>query len=83
MLGWWRRKFYSLEAQRTIEKAGYDRAFMTNLQITTLETHPLWIDRTNIETDWPIYSVKFYLSGIMDIAYSFKRNRIQKRLLKS
>jgi len=71
---------YSARAAQAIRDAGYARAFMTNLQIITARTDPLWLQRTNLEADWPLSVVRFYLSGIMDIAYHRKRREISRRL---
>ncbi len=71
---------YSSTAQRLIEAEGFSYSFMTNLQTINSETHPLWLQRTNIEASWPMRQVRTYLSGIMDLAYRGKRNRIEQRL---
>jgi peptidoglycan/xylan/chitin deacetylase (PgdA/CDA1 family) len=74
---------YSARAARAIEDAGYSHAFMTNLLVATNQTDPLWIERTNLEADWPLSTVRFYLSGVMDLAYAGKRRRIARRLKRS
>lgn len=71
---------YSQGAAEKIEKAGYRWSFMTNCSLTTARTHPHWIDRTNIESDWPVSKVQFYISGIMDLAYVAKRRRLKIKL---
>lgn len=71
---------YSAAAQRLIEREGYALAFMTNNAVVRRGTDPLWIERTNIEADWPLSQVRFYLSGIMDLAYRGKRARIRAKL---
>ncbi|MBL4890487.1 MAG: polysaccharide deacetylase family protein [Rhizobiaceae bacterium] len=73
---------YSTNAAKKIQEAGYDLAFMTNSQAVSSNTDPLWIQRTNIEADWPLAQVRFYLSGIMDVVYHSKRQRISKNLEK-
>lgn len=72
---------YGAGAYRQIRKAGYQRAYMTNLHPVTPATSPLWIQRTNVEADWPLDQVRFYLSGLMDLAYAPKRARLEKKLL--
>lgn len=72
----------STDAAKKIQEAGYDLAFMTNCQAVSSNTDPLWIQRTNIEADWPLAQVRFYLSGIMDVVYHSKRQRISKNLEK-
>jgi peptidoglycan/xylan/chitin deacetylase (PgdA/CDA1 family) len=64
-----------------VRRAGYRRAFMTNLHPVLPGSSPIWIQRTNIEANWPLDQVKFYLSGIMDVAYAPKRRRLARKLL--
>jgi len=71
---------YGTNAHRLIESAGYKVSFMTNLEVIDKTTNPLFINRTNIETDWPVKRVKFYLCGLMDYVYKPKRKRIMKKL---
>lgn len=71
---------YSAPAQRKIEAAKYRYSFMTNLLPITAGTDPLYLERTNIEADWPLSHVRFYLSGIMDLAYAAKRRRVAAKL---
>lgn len=72
---------YGKRAYRLIADAGYRYAFMTNLTILRAKTHPLWLDRTQMEADWSMSQVRFYLSGIMDLAYRGKRQRLRRKLL--
>lgn len=71
---------YSAAAQAQVEKAGFPLAFTTNCQVTTAKTDPLQIDRTNVEADWPLHKVRFYLSGAMDLAYMGKSRRVAEEL---
>lgn len=70
---------YGTAAFAEIRRAGYQRVFATNLLPMTPASSPLWIERTNIEADWSLAQVRFYLSGVMDLAYAPKRLRIRKR----
>lgn len=73
------KQSYSSAAARYIINTGYRYAFMTNSAPILTSTRKLQLQRTNIESDWPIGLVKFQLSGIMDILYISKRawvNRI-------
>ncbi len=54
---------------------------MTNLYPVLPGSSPIWIQRTNVEASWPIDQVKFYLSGVMDLAYASKRRRLARKLL--
>jgi peptidoglycan/xylan/chitin deacetylase (PgdA/CDA1 family) len=72
---------YSRHAYEEILRAGYRRAFMTNLFPVLPRSSPLWIQRTNIEANWTLDQVRFYLSGIMDLSYAPKRRRVRRRLL--
>jgi peptidoglycan/xylan/chitin deacetylase (PgdA/CDA1 family) len=71
---------YGLRAARMILAANYRYAFMTNLNVLRQHSNRLWLDRTNIESDWPLTRVRFYLSGVMDVAYAAKRARLRKKL---
>lgn len=71
---------YGAAAFEEIRRAGYQRVFATNLLPLTPGASPLWIERTNIEANWPLPQVRFYLSGLMDMAYAAKRRRLRKRL---
>jgi peptidoglycan/xylan/chitin deacetylase (PgdA/CDA1 family) len=71
---------YGAGAARVIAAANYRYVFMTNLSVLSRKTDPLWLDRTNIEADWPLPRVRFYLSGLMDLRYLPKRARIRKKL---
>lgn len=67
---------YSRSASELISKAGYKVSFMTNSKIVSRHTHPLQIQRSNVEGPWDISIVKFQLSGIMDFLYRKKRTRV-------
>ena len=61
-------------------KKHYSFAFMTNFQIIKNTTDPYFLNRTNIESNYDKSEFNFYMSGIMDIFYYFKRMRIKKKL---
>ncbi len=69
---------YTAKASKYIQKAGYKYSFMTNNELISYNTDRFHLQRTNIEADWSLHLVKFYLSGIIDIIYTKKRNRINK-----
>ena len=69
---------YSREAAELIDEAGYRYSFMTNTHPITEQTHPLQLQRTNLEANWPVSWVEFYLSGIMDAARTRRRKRINR-----
>ncbi len=69
---------YGASAYDEIRRAGYKRVFATNLLPLTPGSSPMWIERTNIEADWPMAQVRFYLSGLMDLAYAPKRRRLRR-----
>jgi len=71
---------YSFGASRAVEQAGYRHAFMTNFLPISGQTDPLWLQRSNVEADWPLRAVRFYLSGLMDLAYTRKRHRLSAKL---
>lgn len=72
---------YSVPAARLVAEARYRYAFATNQKVLTAATPPLVLDRTNIESDWPLSRVRFYLSGAMDLAYIGKRRRVGAKLM--
>ena len=72
---------YGAGAFDEIRRAGYRRVFMTNLYPVVPRSSPIWIQRTNVEASWPIEQVRFYLSGMMDLAYAPKRRRLRRKLL--
>ena len=72
---------YGAGAFDEIRRAGYRRVFMTNLYPVLSGSSPLWIQRTNVEASWPLDQVRFYLSGVMDLAYGPKRRRLRRKLL--
>ncbi|MGM5483175.1 MAG: polysaccharide deacetylase family protein, partial [Nanobdellota archaeon] len=64
---------YSKQASREIANAGFEFIFQTNSYPITKNTKKHLIQRTNIECSYPLYLVKFQLSGVMDILYWPKR----------
>ena len=71
---------YGSGAYVEIGRAGFRRSFMTNLLPVLPGSSPMWIQRTNVEADWPRANVEFYLSGLMDLAYWPKRRRLRRKL---
>lgn len=67
---------YSATAQRCIEEAGYDVAFMCNAGPIAKDDHRLQLERGNIEADYPLPVVAFQLSGLMDLLYLARRRRV-------
>lgn len=68
---------YSREAASLI-KGAYKYSFMTNNAIIRPNENPLQLQRTNIEAENPMSLVRFQLSGIMDILYKNKRERVNR-----
>ncbi len=68
---------YSREAAAAIRKA-YKIAFMTNSDVITPGTNAYQLQRSNVEADYPLWLVRFQLSGLMDIFYYFKRRRVNR-----
>jgi peptidoglycan/xylan/chitin deacetylase (PgdA/CDA1 family) len=71
---------YGRAAFAEMRRAGYKRIFANNLSPATPASSPLSIERTNIEADWSMAQMRFYLSGVMDLAYTPRRRRIRVRL---
>lgn len=68
---------YSRDAAGLISDT-YDFSFMTNNFVNRPNTHPLQLQRTNIESENPLWLVKFQLSGLMDLLYLPKRRRVNR-----
>jgi peptidoglycan/xylan/chitin deacetylase (PgdA/CDA1 family) len=69
---------YTKKAAKYIDKAGYSYSFMTNTYPITKKTDSLQLQRTNIESFFPLEVVKFQLCGLLDLYYSFKRYRVNR-----
>ena len=70
---------YCEAAACEISKAGYSLGFMTNSAVIRPFTHPLQLQRTNVESDDSAWLMRFQLSGLMDLIYSGKRRRVNRR----
>ncbi|MGM0608938.1 MAG: polysaccharide deacetylase family protein [Candidatus Muiribacteriota bacterium] len=70
-------KNYTKQAAKEIKNAGYEFVFQTNSALITKNTKKQHLQRTNIESSYPLYLVKFQLSGIMDILYWPKRKIVE------
>ena len=71
---------YSHQAARIIEEAGFRVAFLTNNSLIRPGQDLLSLDRTNVESSFPLPLVRFQLSGAMDLLYSRKRSRVARTL---
>jgi len=70
---------YSAQAMREI--AGrFDYAFTTNTALTRTGTQALRIDRTHMEPGFSPALVRLQLSGLMDVYYRNKRQRLEHQL---
>jgi len=67
---------YTKRAYEYIQRNGYQYAFMTNNSPVKPRTNSFWIQRTNIESRMPLYLVRFYISGLYDLFYIFKRKKV-------
>ena len=67
---------YSCEAAAVIRRAGYQTAFLTNNSLIRPGANLHLLDRTNIESDFPLSLVHFQLSGVLDLLYTAKRRRV-------
>jgi len=61
-------------------KKHYKYAFSTNFNIIYKDSNKLMLDRTNIETNYSWHYFIFYFSGIYDLFYFYKRNRLKTKL---
>lgn len=69
---------YTVQAAKTIKRAGYKYSFMTNSYPVASDTNKLQIQRTNIDDWWNISLLKFQISGIIDNLYNKKRQRVNE-----
>ena len=69
---------YTTNAAARIRNCGYKYAVMTNSEPVRQITDAYQMQRTNINDDWDLSLVKFQLSGIIDLKYKSKRERIKK-----
>jgi len=67
---------YNPKASQCIKKSGYNFSFgTTSAPIMAQKTETFKIQRTNVETNWPLELLKFQVSGLTDFLFS-KRRRI-------
>ncbi|NCD08059.1 MAG: polysaccharide deacetylase family protein [Negativicutes bacterium] len=69
---------YTKNAVGLIKNCGYKFALMTNSEPVLQSTDTYQMQRTNINDDWDLSLIKFQLSGIIDLKYKSKRERIKK-----
>ena len=69
---------YTNAAAQKIKSGGYKFSFMTNSYPIRPHENPLQIQRTNIESDNPLFLVRFQLSSLMDLLYVLKRRRVNR-----
>jgi peptidoglycan/xylan/chitin deacetylase (PgdA/CDA1 family) len=69
---------YTKRAAEKIKHAGYKFSFMTNSYPIMTGQDPLQIQRTNIESDNPLFLVRFQLCSLMDLVYYRKRKRVNR-----
>ncbi len=67
---------YSHKASEEIKKSNYEYSFMTNCSPISNKTSKLQLNRFNVEFNYPVYVIKFLISGIMELYYFPKRQRV-------
>lgn len=72
---------YSRKAADMIRGAGYQVAFLTNNSITRPCTDLHLLNRTNIESNFSMYLIRFQISGFLDLFYTFKRKRVSSLVM--
>lgn len=77
---WGREGDYHALAARAIVQAGYRQAFLTTPGLIHPGDNPTQLPRTNVEARFPLWLVRYQLSGIPDVLGSAKRHRIEARL---
>ena len=63
-------------------KDNYNYSFTTLTQVSTPNTNPMLIHRTNVESFWNLGLVKFQVSGLWDLLYKKKAKIVEDKLLK-
>ena len=69
---------YTKSAAEVIRSSGYRYAVMTNSEPVCSKTDPWQLQRTNINDDWELSLVKFQVSGLIDLKYRYKCQRVKK-----
>ena len=67
---------YSTHAATVIREMGTDLAFTTCSMPVHRKTNPLRIERTNIESHFPLHRLKMAAAGGVDIRYVVKRRKL-------
>jgi len=67
---------YTSDAARTIRKAGYKYSFTTNSFPITRGANPQRLERTHVESSWPLAMTTFKLGGYKDLHRAPKRRRV-------
>lgn len=68
---------YTKEAFDVVRN-NYKYCFTTCTQITTQDTNPLMINRTNIEARWNLTLTKFQVLGLWDLFYKKKEKKVKE-----
>lgn len=74
------RETYTKAASDVIKQANYKYSFLTCSYPILPTTNPLQLDRINIESHWPMYLVRFCISGSMDKRLGKKRKEVHELL---
>ena len=69
---------YTKRASDLIRTAGYEFGFMTNSAPVFAGSDSFQLDRSNIESSWPLSLVRFQLSGVIDKRLRNKRIRVHE-----
>ncbi len=70
---------YTKIAYNKIKESEYHFSFATNNKIINRKSDRYNLNRTNIETSYPMHLVLFQLSGIMDFLYIKKRIKVRNK----
>lgn len=70
---------YTKKAYNKIIEAGYNFSFTTNSKLINKNSDRYNLNRTNIETSYPMHLVLFQLSGLMDFLYVIKRIKLKNK----
>jgi len=67
---------YSCKAAKVLRDTNYQVVFLTNNSLIRPGVNFHLLDRTNVESNFPMSLARFQLSGVLDILYTPKRRRV-------
>jgi peptidoglycan/xylan/chitin deacetylase (PgdA/CDA1 family) len=72
---------YTKNAYNKIKEVGFNFSFTTNSKLININSDRYNLNRTNIESSYPMHLVLFQLSGLIDFLYIIKRIKVKKKFI--